>query len=219
MSTPTQPELDPAPVLSRWDLLPLLGAAALLQLAQTLWARLPDPLPTHFGMDGRPNGWTSKGTAPWLMFGFPALIWILLLGVGAWKRLAAPGRASLQRRIIAPMRGLTVLGLLVLMSLVVLIPVFGPIVFRPALGAFFALLFLGIGLTVRMGYLGATEEVRRLWKWGIFYVNPEDPRLWVPKRLGIGWTLNFSRPIAWVIMGLLLLLPLILLVLIRTTAR
>ena len=48
------------------------------------------------------------------------------------------------------------------------------------------------------------------WVAGIFYVNPENPRLLVPKRLGGGWTFNFARPIAWVLMaGLLVLICLI----------
>jgi uncharacterized membrane protein len=33
------------------------------------------------------------------------------------------------------------------------------------------------------------------WVAGIFYINPENPRLLVPKRLG-GWTFNYARPIA-----------------------
>lgn len=34
------------------------------------------------------------------------------------------------------------------------------------------------------------------WKFGRFYYNPNDPSLWVEKRFGIGWTLNFGRPAA-----------------------
>ena len=30
----------------------------------------------------------------------------------------------------------------------------------------------------------------------IFYFNRKDPRVIVPKRIGIGWTLNFARPMA-----------------------
>jgi uncharacterized membrane protein len=45
---------------------------------------------------------------------------------------------------------------------------------------------------------------------GLFYVNPSDPRLVVPKRSGLGWTFNFARPIAWVVFTLLLLGPLLL---------
>jgi uncharacterized membrane protein len=47
------------------------------------------------------------------------------------------------------------------------------------------------------------------WRGGIFYVNPEDPELCVNKRFGIGYTLNFGRPEAWVLLGLILLIPLI----------
>ena len=35
------------------------------------------------------------------------------------------------------------------------------------------------------------------WKLLIFYYNPENPQLFVPKRTGIPFTLNFARPMAW----------------------
>jgi uncharacterized membrane protein len=34
------------------------------------------------------------------------------------------------------------------------------------------------------------------WK-GFWYRNPEDPALFVPKRWGIGWTVNFGNRWAW----------------------
>jgi uncharacterized membrane protein len=30
-----------------------------------------------------------------------------------------------------------------------------------------------------------------------FYYNPDEPRLIVPKRTGLPFTLNFARPAAW----------------------
>ena len=36
-----------------------------------LWDKLPDTIPTHFGMDGTPNGWSSK---PFTVFGLPAIM-------------------------------------------------------------------------------------------------------------------------------------------------
>lgn len=44
----------------------------------------------------------------------------------------------------------------------------------------------------------------RYWKWGVFYFNPDDSSVWVEKRMGIGYTLNFARPGAWVAMGVIL---------------
>ena len=37
------------------------------------------------------------------------------------------------------------------------------------------------------------------WK-GMFYVNPKDPRILVPKKIpSLGWTLNFGKPVSYVI--------------------
>ena len=32
------------------------------------------------------------------------------------------------------------------------------------------------------------------WKWGIFYYNKTDKRIFLPKRNGLGWTVNFANP-------------------------
>lgn len=42
------------------------------------------------------------------------------------------------------------------------------------------------------------------WKLGLFYFNPDDPALWLEKRFGVGYTLNFGRPAAWIIIGSIL---------------
>jgi len=40
------------------------------------------------------------------------------------------------------------------------------------------------------------------WKWGVFYFNPNDPRIFVPKRIKLlGWTLNFAQPVSIIITG------------------
>lgn len=45
----------------------------------------------------------------------------------------------------------------------------------------------------------------RYWKAGIFYVNRDDASLFLPERFGIGWTLNWARPAAWLLTGVLVL--------------
>jgi uncharacterized membrane protein len=40
------------------------------------------------------------------------------------------------------------------------------------------------------------------WKWGVFYFNPNDPRIFVPKRIEwLGWTPNFAQPVSIIIIG------------------
>lgn len=47
----------------------------------------------------------------------------------------------------------------------------------------------------------------RYWKLGLIYVNPHDPAVFVEKRFGIGWTLNFARLGSWlVLLGMLLII-------------
>lgn len=44
------------------------------------------------------------------------------------------------------------------------------------------------------------------WKLGIFYVNRDDPSIFLPERFGIGWTINLGRPAAWaIVVGLTVL--------------
>jgi len=57
------------------------------------------------------------------------------------------------------------------------------------------------------------------WKAGIFYVNPDDPAIFVEKRFGIGYTLNFARPMSWLILGLSILGPLAVAVWVLHAAR
>jgi uncharacterized membrane protein len=52
-----------------------------------------------------------------------------------------------------------------------------------------------------------TED--RYWKAGFLYVNPQDPAFLVEKRFGLGYTLNFGHPGAWMILAALVLAPLV----------
>lgn len=58
----------------------------------------------------------------------------------------------------------------------------------------------------------------RYWYAGFFYTNPDDADLFVPKRYGLGWTMNFGHPQAKVVLIGLLLVLLILPILIAGPA-
>lgn len=44
------------------------------------------------------------------------------------------------------------------------------------------------------------------WKFGTFYYNKDDSSIFVEKRFGIGWTINFGHPIGIIITAILLIL-------------
>jgi len=49
-------------------------------------------------------------------------------------------------------------------------------------------------------------DLDKYWKAGIFYWNPQDPAIFVEKRFGVGWSMNFANPLSWIIfIGILLI--------------
>ena len=44
------------------------------------------------------------------------------------------------------------------------------------------------------------------WKGGVFYFNRQDPSLFVPKRFGIGYTINFANRWSWLVVAILVVL-------------
>jgi uncharacterized membrane protein len=43
------------------------------------------------------------------------------------------------------------------------------------------------------------------WRFVVFYFDEKDPRIWVPKRTHLGWTLNFAHNASWLVLGALAL--------------
>ncbi|RYP99751.1 DUF5808 domain-containing protein [Bifidobacterium pseudolongum] len=44
------------------------------------------------------------------------------------------------------------------------------------------------------------------WKLGVFYVDHDDASVFVPKRFGVGWTVNLGRPATWIMLAILIAL-------------
>lgn len=54
-------------------------------------------------------------------------------------------------------------------------------------------------LIFQIGRRPPDEEYR-----GFLYSNPDNPALFVPKRSGIGYTLNFGNPWSWAVLTLII---------------
>jgi uncharacterized membrane protein len=58
-----------------------------------------------------------------------------------------------------------------------------------------------------------SREDDRYWLGGLIYYNPGDPEPFIPKRFGLGWTVNFGHPLGKVLLVVLIgmvLLPIVL---------
>jgi uncharacterized membrane protein len=202
---------------SPWDLLPLAGALALAVTLPSLLHGLPDPIPTHFDARGVANGWTPQSAYPWLAFGLPGGAWLLLLLTGRAFVGSDQDPDGLKCLALAPLRGLLTTGLLWMTTGGLFIHRHGQGVILWMIGGFLVLTFLGVGLMVRQMKQTLRDDARsEHYRWGIFYVNAEDPAIWVPKRLGLGWTLNCAHGLSWFMLFLLLLPVALVIALLRT---
>ncbi len=172
-------------------------AVALVLLAD----QFPSPMPVHWDGAGHPNGFfphTALALAfPLLLLGGVLLLFDGIVAGGA--RVGPPAMTEGVRRLLAPIRW--VLGLMATPA--AFAPLWGPTPVLALAGVMVVVLGVQIARAPRMAPASAED-----WRGGLFYVNAADPRLLVPKRSGIGWTFNFARPVAWLVLALLLLFPL-----------
>lgn len=200
---------DRAPFLSRWDLLPAVGLASAWFWLQHWLPLLPDRIPSHWNAAGIVNGWMGKGS--FLAFAaWPALgLWGFLFLIGLFMRHSLAPAQQMGARALLPMRGLLPMGFAVMAGICApMAALYGGKAIGLGAGLLVLCLILSLIPMIRLARLappipGATASDYR---WGgLVYWNAQDPRLLVPKRLGLGWTFNFGRPAAWALLALLLL--------------
>ena len=196
------------------------------------WDDIPARFPVHWAAGGHANGWSVRtllGVYGPLLFGAIVMAAVAISSYVA-LHFGRPGHGSTPRSLagdFAREMGIFLLSLefflAVIFSFVGLLPLMGnrdpgvvPILIA-TLAMLAALIFAMSRLAKHHAKLHAEAGASMMggtpdghWKGGVFYVNRDDAALFVPKRFGIGYTLNFGHATAWVIMGLVLVLPLIL---------
>lgn len=186
-----------------WAALSLaLGVAAVVVVVVRFDA-LPDPYPTHFGPGGEPDAFGARTHAQVLAPVVIGQIGGLAIIVGS---LLTPARIPGVGRALAAL-GLVIGGGTSLLSIgqnldaAAVPPPWGVWVF---LGATLAVVAWLVAESVRVGPAEDADWEREHWKWGFLYLNPDEPDVFVPKRVGVGVTLNLARPMAWLLLALIL---------------
>ncbi|MGH9642655.1 MAG: DUF5808 domain-containing protein [Terriglobales bacterium] len=186
-----------------------------------LWAvprldQLPSRLPVHWGFSG-PNRWVvTSSRAIIVLLAQHAVICLVLIAAALGvlhlsRRISASGPAAASER---QFRRRTVLLLLAVEYFAILPPIFS-LMQAPALAmqvwsvALIVTIVAFVISLMRAGQGGArlaatgrspiadrTSDAR--WIGGLLYFNRTDPALFVEKRMGIGWTVNFGNPWSWV---------------------
>jgi uncharacterized membrane protein len=192
---------------------PLAILAATAGWLALRWDTLPERWVIHWGPGGVPNGYASKtfsGVFGPLLLGVALAILLELVAVFT-ERFS---RAKLPRLVRAYgnlVRWVAIGQSTALAAIALRLPSNTPpsphLLVGLSLGAVVLALVVG-GFSIAAATRQMTAAGEPLPKgYGPFlYRNPEDPRLIVPKLVGIGWTLNFAHRAAWLLLGLLLVL-------------
>lgn len=203
-----------------------------------LYPMLPDLIPTHWGVNGQPDAWSNKSffSVFFLMFILlftQCLMYGLAYGIfnSSVQVKAQNSELSLQREhemrklnaeVMAFLNLITTLflGLLEVqsnwsilyddstLSMLYSIPLFLLLTF----GSIYYYMKRSKTLNKQFEELTSMESSPgddAHWKWGIFYFNKEDPDLFVEKKFGVGWTVNFARPGIWIFLFIVIVVPLL----------
>ena len=181
---------------------------------------LPWLLPVHFKPNGFPNGWQYKTVARVLMPVFVQLALVITLGGVALLLLSRSDGAQSGDTPDAKAAAAAAEAVLLLTLIWVAFQAYAAIALtrmwtreRAGLGSYTTLEIVGVVLTLvvsvrarfKLGRPDPRPFVPEHWRFGQLYRNPNDPALFVPTRSGDRWTLNFGRPVAAALMGIILL--------------
>lgn len=222
-------EEAPVPPSLVWNVVYVPIVLITLAIGLALYPSTPDLVPTHIDFAGNVNQWTPKGPAliafPLLVEVFMAACFIF----SHWmtirsKKDVDPARPAISAYaygafaraecILLLVSGSVLTAVLGIVMILMMTETLSMLV-TMVLIIVATLVFVGamIAFSVVYGQSGS-RLVKRLeenggiiadndehWKAGIFYWNKGDASLILPKRFGVGWTMNWARPAAWLIVG------------------
>ena len=202
------------------------------------YERMPDNIAVHWGPSGAADDWIEKSyftaiSLPTVMLMMQCMMWGIVDSIkrSAIKLSVNHQEESLESQL--KMRKFASWSMMLLSySLTILLSVLQLSNIYPAMAEgekllplFIAYLVLVLGgllvfvWKMREWRLNYTDSVTskitdvdedRYWIGGLIYMNREDPSIFIEKRFGVGWTMNFANPRGYIV----IFLPLVILLLI-----
>jgi uncharacterized membrane protein len=179
---------------------------ALLALAAVYlnlhWSQIPLRFPVHFGPDGTPNRWAErsiKGVYGPLFFGAELCFWFVICGFAGWF---GARRTDLRLSMLEIMIAVE-FAMSSIFAAVALLPLLAiPMWILMAITLCLTILLVAFAIKKSGGPCGPAERTPdECWKGGVVYYNPNDPVVFVERRVGFGYTMNFANPWSWALLG------------------
>jgi uncharacterized membrane protein len=198
-------EMTPSSGLPRWGWLalpPFAGPAAAMLYLRAHWSEIPERYPVHYGLNGQPDRWVAKSEqaafAP-VWFGEGMLLFMFLL----WVAVLIGSRKSVRPAAIPAIfiGGMYLISaVFTIIGLMPLIPV-PPVALLGLTFAFVAAVCVAAWRANANPNAPMEPTPNRYWTLGAFYWNPNDPAIFVQKRIGFGYTINFGNVWSYVVLG------------------
>ena len=214
----------PKPLPLTWNLLYLPVILVTLAVTMALYPAMPDPVPVHYNAAGVVDNYLAKG---WQVIAMPVAVQAFLalsFAAAHWQMLRSrrpvapesPTASALAYGMFARAQSVALLvtGLVIVAAIALMPLTFAGVVtpgqslvallvvcvgaIAPQLGIALVYGQAGSRLLRRMGAAGELDfDDDASWRLGLFYVNREDPSVVVPRRFGVGWSMNWGNPRAW----------------------
>ncbi|HHQ2897778.1 TPA: DUF1648 domain-containing protein [Bacillus cereus] len=208
-------------------IIPMVVTIGLFSYTSICYNIFPEQIPIHWGANDKPDAFKQKTYFSAIMLPITLLmLQILLLGTNEAIRksgikLSATNLNASRNRQLA-LRKYSSWVMLITNTLITLFFSFlqlttihkglveDALIFTVP---FILLLIILIGIIIFSVKIGTSEKNMKTtsvegisdfdenqhWKGGLFYFNKSDPSVFVEKRFGIGWTINFANPIGYLI--------------------
>lgn len=230
-------EQIPQPISLAWNLLHVAMALGMTAFALTMYDHFPAQIPMSSDFSGTVVTYADKSVGsvlfPAIVVGYMGLIftvvhWFIIISKQPIDP-AAPATSAYAYGRFARIQSQLMLvgGLLISASIggTFYLTSLGMVSMMVAASALMVIVILFVAamtiVSVRLGQSGArlASELRpndtlardddSHWYLGTLYFNRDDPSIIVPKRFGIGWTINNARPAAWALIAAILALTLL----------
>ncbi|WP_071392995.1 DUF1648 domain-containing protein [Bacillus tuaregi] len=208
-------------------LLPMLITVAVLIYTIIKYPLLPAQIPTHWGISGKPDAFTEKTPVSAIQMPLILLVMqaMMMATVVSQKRsgikVSATNTAGTRTRQLTLRKYTSWFMFLMTLLLTILFSFFQlstihtdlagdaisfalPMIFMLLVLVGTLIFALKVGRSGKQITADSTESMEdydddQYWKGGLFYFNKSDPSIFVEKRFGVGWTLNFANPIGYFI--------------------
>ncbi|WP_347862069.1 DUF5808 domain-containing protein [Salimicrobium sp. PL1-032A] len=226
---------------SWWFSIPFLISLGTILFTIRMYPEMPEELPMQYGLnqevtDVAEKSYRSALMLPMVQLYLTGVFLFVNKVIGRAKQQTSAGdpEKSVQQQVIFRRRWsmFTILSSILLTLVFIMPPVSFVYELPPLLlmilpmGAAVAIVIGAIVLSATTGQGGSRvstvagkdaavvdRDDDRYWKLGQIYFNPDDPSIFLEKRFGVGWTVNFARPLAWGfllgIIAIAVLLPLV----------